>query len=110
MGKKLDSKHPVHHVDGDVKNNSNNNLVVCEDAGYHYLLHRKQNPNYNMSDRRGQKLNIRLAGPQIQELKKMAKKVDVSFAELVRRAIDFYLEYMTGKKKGVSERNPKRGG
>lgn len=29
----------VHHVDGNPRNNANTNLVICEDATYHKLLH-----------------------------------------------------------------------
>ena len=42
LGKPLDSKHPVHHVDGDKTNNANSNLVICEDNAYHSLLHKRQ--------------------------------------------------------------------
>jgi len=31
----------VHHVDEDRENNKRNNLVVCEDDAYHFLLHRR---------------------------------------------------------------------
>jgi len=39
LGHALPRKAHVHHVDGDESNNSNNNLVACEDMGYHKLLH-----------------------------------------------------------------------
>ena len=42
LGKHLLRKYQVHHVDEDVGNNKNNNLVVCEDHGYHMLLHRRK--------------------------------------------------------------------
>ena len=42
LGKVLAPKHPVHHFDGDKHNNSNKNLVVCEDQSYHMLLERRQ--------------------------------------------------------------------
>lgn len=29
----------VHHVDGNPRNNKNSNLVICQDAAYHRLLH-----------------------------------------------------------------------
>jgi hypothetical protein len=32
----------VHHVDGNVKNNMNNNLIICQNTEYHHLLHRRQ--------------------------------------------------------------------
>lgn len=33
----------VHHADGDNKNNSHTNLVVCDDQGYHLLIHMRIN-------------------------------------------------------------------
>lgn len=39
VGFKLDSRHPVHHHDEDKAHNANANLVICEDSGYHRLLH-----------------------------------------------------------------------
>jgi len=39
MGKRLPKKVVVHHVDEDRANNRNDNLVVCEDLKYHFLLH-----------------------------------------------------------------------
>lgn len=42
LGKFLDSKHPVHHINGDRTDNRNQNLVICESPGYHYLLHYRQ--------------------------------------------------------------------
>ena len=39
LGSTLLKKHVVHHVDGDKLNNSNNNLVICEDQRYHMLIH-----------------------------------------------------------------------
>jgi hypothetical protein len=42
MGKYLDPKHPIHHVDEDGTNNHPSNLVVCEDHAYHKLLHARQ--------------------------------------------------------------------
>jgi hypothetical protein len=31
--------HPVHHLDGNPRNNQHTNLVVCENQSYHKLLH-----------------------------------------------------------------------
>lgn len=42
IGKSLDPKHPIHHVNGVKSDNRNQNLVVCEDKLYHQLLHRRQ--------------------------------------------------------------------
>ena len=38
LGKKLPVKAVVHHVNGNRGDNSNRNLVVCENQGYHFLL------------------------------------------------------------------------
>ena len=37
-------------------------------------------------------LNLYLTDPQIVTLKKLSKKLDLSVAELIRRAIDSFLE------------------
>jgi len=54
LGKKLPQKAHVHHVDYDPGNNENTNLVICPDAAYHRLLHRRTdalnacgNPNWS---------------------------------------------------------------
>lgn len=39
LGKPLPSNAKVHHVDGDGRNNSNTNLVICENQDYHKLIH-----------------------------------------------------------------------
>jgi hypothetical protein len=39
LGKSLPKGAEVHHVDGNRWNNANSNLVICQDHGYHYLLH-----------------------------------------------------------------------
>ena len=39
LGKPLPSGAVVHHVDGDTRNNAAANLVICQDAAYHRLLH-----------------------------------------------------------------------
>ena len=39
LGKPLDKKHPIHHINEDRSDNRSCNLVVCEDAQYHKLLH-----------------------------------------------------------------------
>lgn len=53
IGKSLPKGAVVHHVNGDRGDNSPENLVVCENQTYHFLLHRRQdalaacgNPNY----------------------------------------------------------------
>lgn len=42
LGRYLERRHPVHHVDGNPSNNDPTNLVICEDAAYHRLLHARQ--------------------------------------------------------------------
>lgn len=42
LGRPIDTKHPIHHVNGDKTDNRPCNLVVCEDTAYHELLHRRQ--------------------------------------------------------------------
>ncbi len=39
LGRHLPIANPVHHHDRDRANNANRNLVICENAGYHNLLH-----------------------------------------------------------------------
>lgn len=41
MGKFLTLPHEVHHVDRCRANNTNSNLVACEDRAYHSLLHKR---------------------------------------------------------------------
>jgi len=42
LGKYLPPKSIVHHADLDPTNDTPGNLVLCEDAGYHSFLHRRQ--------------------------------------------------------------------
>lgn len=39
LGRTLPKGAHVHHVDGNHRNNANANLVICQDAAYHKLLH-----------------------------------------------------------------------
>lgn len=41
LGKHLPSKSNIHHIDGNTLNNLNSNLIICEDIGYHKLLHKR---------------------------------------------------------------------
>lgn len=41
LGKPLPKGAQVHHVDGDRTNDAPSNLVICEDAAYHQLLHQR---------------------------------------------------------------------
>jgi hypothetical protein len=43
LGKPLPSKAVVHHVNNIGHENGNDNLVICENQGYHALLHMRQN-------------------------------------------------------------------
>lgn len=42
LGKPLPPKAQVHHVNRDPRDNRPENLVICEDAAFHRLLHRRQ--------------------------------------------------------------------
>lgn len=42
LGKPLPEKAVIHHVDGNGLNNTNSNLVICQDHAYHMLLHIRQ--------------------------------------------------------------------
>ena len=39
LGHRLPPRSHVHHVDGNGMNNEPSNLVICQDAAYHFLLH-----------------------------------------------------------------------
>lgn len=39
LGVFIDRKHPIHHFNENPTDNRNQNLVICEDAKYHKLLH-----------------------------------------------------------------------
>jgi len=39
LGKYLPLPSIVHHVDGNRSNNTNRNLIVCQDESYHHLIH-----------------------------------------------------------------------
>ena len=42
LGHSLPRKSVVHHVNGDGRDNRSENLVICQDAAYHMLLHQRQ--------------------------------------------------------------------
>ncbi len=42
LGKYLPPKAEVHHVNGDRADNQPENLVICDNPGYHRFLHRRQ--------------------------------------------------------------------
>ena len=43
LGRELPSKSVVHHVDENPLNNDPSNLVICQNQGYHMLLHQRLN-------------------------------------------------------------------
>ena len=43
LGKALPKEAVVHHVNGEPSDNALHNLVICQDQGYHMLLHMRQN-------------------------------------------------------------------
>ena len=42
LGRALPLGSEVHHVDGNVHNNTGENLVICQDKAYHKLLHYRE--------------------------------------------------------------------
>lgn len=53
FGHYIHPRHPIHHVNGNSLDNSPENLVICENSRYHWLLHMRQraldgcgNPNW----------------------------------------------------------------
>lgn len=42
LGRPLPEGAEVHHVNNRPRDNRGNNLVICEDHGYHMLLHQRQ--------------------------------------------------------------------
>lgn len=42
LGYPVPPRHQVHHFDLDKSNDTNSNLVICENAAYHNLLHARQ--------------------------------------------------------------------
>ena len=58
LGRPLPKRARVHHVDGNGRNNTQSNLVICPDNSYHRLLHRRTralelggNANYRLCRR-----------------------------------------------------------
>jgi len=41
LGKFLNPKNVVHHINEDMSDNKKNNLLVCEDTAYHNFMHRR---------------------------------------------------------------------
>ena len=42
LGHPISSTIVIHHVDGNRSNNVHSNLVICQNAAYHRLLHKRQ--------------------------------------------------------------------
>ena len=42
LGRRISGTECVHHIDGNGRNNANNNLVICPNEEYHKLLHFRQ--------------------------------------------------------------------
>ena len=42
LGRTLSLENEVHHVNKVKHENKTNNLVICEDRAYHFLLHKRQ--------------------------------------------------------------------
>ena len=41
IGRYLEPKYPVHHINGVRDDNRNDNLVICDSQSYHQFLHRR---------------------------------------------------------------------
>lgn len=50
LGKHLPKGAIVHHVDGDTRNNTPSNLVICQNQAYHCLLHKLARARHRQID------------------------------------------------------------
>lgn len=41
LGRFIPKHNPIHHIDLNPSNNTNSNLVICENTKYHHLLHKR---------------------------------------------------------------------
>lgn len=75
IGKRLTAPHRVHHFNEVRSDNSNSNLVVCEDGPYHQLLHARQRVKEFGGDPNTQKVCCTCRKPKyFAEFQRNAKK------------------------------------
>ena len=85
MGKKLASRHPVHHFDGD-------SLVVCQNAKYHKLLHNRQKEMYPHAAPLKASVMIRNLDPKIWMLfRAISLKRGISANQLIKDVISKFV-------------------